>query len=522
MSRINIKLVLVWIFTLALGVLKSSAQELRIESGGLVHVSSGDALYVNNNVSVNASGNLTIASNATHSGSLLVSGSVTGNITYVRYIPDSNWHLVAPPVSTQSMSAFVGDAGNNLTTNGVNGNFAVAYYKNTNLPGERWTYHNLSPSAANQENLTSFTNGQGYSMKRSSAGEFTFKGDMATLNVDVPLVTASGSHYWSSVGNPYPSFLPVNNDAAGTNILGQNLSALHQDFGALYFWNGSSYEAINHAKPALHLSPGQAFMVRAKDDNESFTFTESLQSHQSGPDNFYRNENSSPSIVVNISNGIEQKSTELKYLSNASTGLDIGYDAGRYEDGVPKFSIDSHLVLDSEGTNFMLQCLPDNDYETIIVPLAIRANANTSITFSADTNNLPQGINVYLEDKEANVIKNISEHSYEVTPNENLTGIGRFYLHTSSAALSIEDVVSSQIINIYKTNNTTLRITGLDDHNHMSSIRLYDIMGKQVMNKKFQPKSIQDISLPASLRTGVYIVKLIYDGNAMTKKIIIE
>lgn len=512
---------LTMLIVLLLGLYTGSAQELHIASGGTVYVSSGDALYVDNNVGINAAGNLTISSNASSSGSLLVTGSVTGNISYIRYIPDTNWHLVAPPVANQSIPTFVSDAGNSITTNGGNGNFAVAYYNNANSAGERWTYHNATPSAANQETLTNFVNGQGYSMNRTTAGAFTFTGSMTTLDVGVALITSSGGHYWSSIGNPYPSFLPANDNAAGTNVLGQNINILDPSFAGLYFWNGSAYEVINQTSAALHFSPGQAFMVRAKDESELFTFTESLQSHQSGTDNFYRNGNSTPNIVVHVSNGSQQKSTEIKYISNATTGLDVGYDAGTYENNTPSFSIDSHLVADSEGINFMLQCLPDNNYETMVIPLAIRANANTPLTFHVVASNLPQGIDVYLEDKEANIIEKISENPYEVTPDEALTGIGRFYLHTSSTALSVDDVASLEFINMYKTNNTTLRITGLASHS-ISRIRLYDITGKEVMNHKFISQNVKDISLPAQLATGIYIATLVSNSSTMTKKIIIE
>ena len=45
----------------------------------------------------------------------------------------------------------------------------MSYYNNTNTPGTRWTYHNDTPTLENQEILTDFNTGQGYSMKKTAA-----------------------------------------------------------------------------------------------------------------------------------------------------------------------------------------------------------------------------------------------------------------------------------------------------------------------------------------------------------------
>jgi len=498
------------------------SQELYIGSTAEVSVDPGHYLYVNNDITIDASGNLIAQSNASSSSSLLVSGNVTGKITYKRYIPDTNWHLVAPPVSGQAIPAFVGDSENGVTSHPSNGSFAVAYYQNTNIAGERWTYHHASPSAANQETLTDFVNGQGYSTNRTSAGEFTFKGGMHTTDVTVALTTNTGSHYWSSIGNPYPAYLPANSNAEETNVLGQNISVLDPSFAGLYFWDGSAYQVINQTSGALHIVPGQAFMVRAKDNNQNFTFTESLTSHQTGTDNFYRNANTTPNIVVSLFNGTQTKTTEIKYLANATTGLDVGYDAGAYQDGQPEFSLNTHLITDSTGTDFMLQCLPNNNYEDLVVPLSVKANANIQLNFTAASSNLPQGLNIYLEDKENNTLEDITSSPYQVTTTQQLNGIGRFYLHTSFSVLSTEDLTSSvSSINMYTIDQHTLRITGLENQD-TSTIVVYDILGKQVFTQAFTATNVKDIALPISLKTGIYLVNLSSMKGVVSKKIMIK
>lgn len=502
-------------------VLQTYGQELHIGPGGSITVASGSVLYISDNVSINTMGSLAIKSDATSSGALLTEGSVTGNITYDRYIPDGDWHLISAPVIGQSIPNFVADANNGIRTNGANGNYAVAYYNNSNIVGERWTYHNDTPTQVNQQTLINFNIGEGYSTSRTTGGDFSFTGELATSDVVVSLITSSGTHYWSSVGNPYPAFLPANDNANATNVLGQNIGALDPSFAALYVWDGSVYQPINQLSNALHLTPGQGFMVRAKDESENFTFSENIRSHQNGTATFYRTGNMIPSIEVHMSNGNESKMTTLKYLSNATAGLDVGYDAGTFENSTASFSIDTHLVNDSQGINFTLQCLPDDSYETMIVPLSVNATVNQELTFSAATLNLPAEIGIYIEDRVTNVFEEITDQSYQVTLQSTIEGIGRFYLHTSQDALSIGDITSAERIKIYEILNDQIRITGLQEQGK-ATVVLYTVTGRKVLSISFDIQSINDIQLPLKIATGLYLANIKTDQGSFTKKIVLE
>lgn len=494
-------------------------QELHIANGGELYVSSKDALYVNNNLTVNASGSLTVNSDAVSSGSLLVSGTVTGAIIYQRYVNENGngWHLLSLPVTTQSINDFATNINgtNNIATSG--NRYAIAAYNNAMSSGNRWEYYDTTtaPLAGN------FVSGEGYSMKRTVGGLLTFEGEMPSSNVLSSLITASGTHYWSCIGNPFPSYLPVNNNANGTNVLEQNIGALDPSFAALYFWDGAQYVVVNQISNATYLSPGQAFFVRSKSDNESFTFSKSLTSHQGITDNFNRTARIIPSIEIQLSNGSQQKFTEIKYLPNATTGLDVGYDAGAYQDGQPIFSIDTHLIADSQGVNFSLQCLPDNTYETMTIPLSVNAIEGQDLSIRAISTNLPNGTDVYLEDKLTNTFTKINEVDYQLTTEQPLNGIGRFYLHTSQHTLSTDEIPNSQPINIYKTSHSNIRITGLQDDGNIS-LRMYSIDGKEVLLKAFNGLPLHDITVPKTLRTGIYIVKIISEKRIRTKKLIIE
>ena len=499
------------------------SQDLYVGSGAAITTVPGILLFAGSNVSVDAGGSLTTTSDATASGSFIVSGSTTGNITYKRYINDVNWHLVSAPVTDQDIPAFVGVAGNAVAQSG--NNYAVSYYKNTNTAGNRWTYHNtVNTTPENQETLTNFIDGQGYSMKRTAAGDYTFTGAMANADVSVtiPTTMTTGTHLWSAIGNPFPSFLPVNTAADAANLLVDNVGVLDTSFAFLYVWNGASYVPIAQGDPALQLAPGQAFMVRAKSTSETFTFKKTLQNHNSGAATFYKSSVSTPTIAVHLTNGTSNKSANLEFLDSSTTGLDVGYDAGAYQDGTPSFSINTHLVSDSQGIDFTRQSLPTSSLDSeVAIPLSMNAGINEEVTFSVDTNNLPDGVSVYLEDALNNTFTNLTNASFKLKITAALSGIGRFYLRTSSGVLSTETNFAGALINLYKTSNHTVKITGLTSGS-AATFSLFTILGKEVLATKFIAQNGQEISLPASLSTGVYIVNVASDLGTFHKKIIIE
>ena len=503
------------------------SQDLHVDSGASITTASGSVLFVGSNTSIHLSGSLTTTSDATASGSFIVSGTTTGNITYKRYINDDNWHLVAAPVISQDISNFVGVAGNAVADNtgGGNDNYAVSYYKNTNTPGSRWTYHNtVNTVPENQENLTgsSFNTGQGYSMKRTAAGTYTFTGAMANADVSVSIPTISGStHLWSAIGNPFPSFLAVNNAADAANLLIDNVDKLDDSFAFLYVWNGTSYDAIGHGA-ALQLAPGQAFMVRAKTDSQIFIFKKTLQKHNSGTATFYRPSTATPTISIHLTKGTSSKSANLEFLDSATAGLDVGYDAGAYQDGTPSFSINTHLVSDSQGIDFTRQSLPTSSLDSeVAIPLSINAGINEEVTFSVDTNHVPDGVSVYLEDTLNNTFTNLTEAPLKIKITEALSGIGRFYLRTTSGVLSTESNLSSALINVYKTSNGAVKVTGLTSGS-TATFSLFTMSGQEVMATKFIAQNVQEILLPASLSTGVYLVNIVSDLGTFHKKIVIE
>jgi len=493
-------------------------QDLHVSSVGNIFIESTSFLSASN-VVVDAGGDVTVSSDANNSGSLLLNGTADGDFIYNRYLASSNWYLVSAPVTTQGINAFATEVANGINTSGAK--YAIGAYNNTNPTGDKWEYYTTSTLSG----AGNFNTGQGYTFNRTSAGTLSFKGELVdAATVSVPMVTASGTHRWFSIGNPFTSFLPVNNtaNAGALNVLGQNIATLDSSYAALYVWDGTNYVVVNHVTAALQLAPGQAFVVKAKDENEQFIFTKSLTNHPLGLSTFYKDAGM-PSLQLFLNDGEQEKYTEIKYLESATTGLDVGYDAGTYSENTESFAIDSHLVTDSSGINFTLQCLPDNTYEKMVIPLVVTAAAGKTIIFSATSSNLPSDMNVFIEDKTLATYKLLeANNEYKVVLSKEASGIGRFYVHTTTQSVLATEDFDKIAINLYKAGNN-LKITGITG-GKKSSISLYSILGQEIFTHSLtSANGVQSIALPKAISVGVYIAKLRTEtGKEFSKKILIN
>lgn len=466
-----------------------------------------------------ASSAVTVNSVILNSGaSLIAQSTFTGTVSYSRTLT-TNWHLLSSPVGSQDINTFtVTDvASNAIATSGTN--YGVAPYDNN---GSAWVYYTTGTIGG----AGNFIAGKGYSALRTSAGDVTFTGTMPTSDVSIA-ITDGTANEWNLIGNPYPSYIPANSSADATNnFITINTADLNASFQAVYFWNGSSYVAINHASGSRFIAPGQGFFVNSIASGSTVDFTEAMQSHQT-TDVFSKTKSSSiwPEINLMMTDGVTNKATDIKYITGTTTGLDPGYDAGMFSGTSNAFSVYTHLVTDSEGIDFTLQALPDNDYENISVPIGFNSVSGKELTFTVNHANLPNGLMIFLEDKVENKIVRLDETdtNYKINLNADNNGIGRFYIRTSTTdlrkTLSTDDITLKNI-SVYFTSRQNLRIAGLNSIN--TQITMYNILGKKVLHQKVNTVGVTDISMPISLKQGIYIIKIDSKEGSINKKVFLK
>ncbi len=432
--------------------------------------------------------------NIASGASVIANAAVAGEVTYQRNLPTTNWYLVSPPVSGETIEDIIS---NHTLANGTvdTNHLGLAPYDSSNA--SPWQYQNSTSTG-------SLNNGQGYSIKLAAAADIFFTGTMNTSNVSYTIF--NGANSFNLVGNPFTSY--VN---SGT-LTSSNTSLLFEE--TVWLWDGSQYVTYNAINP-IEIAPAQGFFVEAKASN-NFTFSTANQSHQN-TDTFMRKA-PLPSFELFIENGSDKKSTKVFYAADKTKEFDNGYDSKLFGGIEHEFAVFTELLSNSDGRKLAIQTLPDTDLETIIIPVGLITEANKEIIFSASSQNLPNGIEVYLEDRTNNTYTNISKQSHTVTLQNAQNGVGRFYIHTSSKVLSSEDVHANSNISVYKSDRKQITISGLQTQ---ANLKVYSILGEELVNRNVNSNDTSLIELP-SLSSGVYVVKLNTNTGTITKKIVLE
>lgn len=444
-------------------------------------------------VSVNS---MNIASGAT----LIANAAVTGNATYTRSLGTTNWYLVSSPVSGEDMTDM--RANNNFKTNGSSEISFAPYDNSQAVANDRWAYFSNTATDA-------LVNGKGYSASLSAAGNISFTGSVNSSDVIIALTQggASGTDF-NLLGNPYTAF--VNSATFLTAESGDLASE------TIWLWNQatSSYETKVTAD-AFKIAPGQGFFVEANSTN-NVSFTGAMQSHEAS-DTFQRS--SRPEVQLYVNDGSNSRYAKLYYINGTTTGFDNGYDGKLFNGLTNSFAVYTHLLSDSQGDNYQVQSLPNSDIETMVVPVGLIAESNKEITFSVNTKNLPQGVNVYLEDRVNNTFVNLSEGDHTITTKSAVNGIGQYYIHANSAKLSNSDISQNiDNVSIYKSSKNEITVAGLQAQ---ANVKVFSLLGEELINTDINSYGVSKVALP-NLSTGVYVVKLNSVLGNITKKIILE
>jgi len=447
-------------------------------------------------------------------GTFIAEAPVNANVIYERiletpsetgnFVIDSleGWYLMSSPVSGEVYDNSWADT--NEIANGSNSNRGLATYNNT-VANNNWNYFNGT--------ATSFLNGQGYAIKRATTGKVSFLGTMNTSNI-TNVAISEGETTYNLLGNPFTAFVNTKtllDFSSNSNILASK---------TIWIWNSNTknYEAkLSGDATTYQIAPGQGFFVKASSSG-NFSFNTAMRSHQT-TDTFQKKNNTMPEIRLNISANGLKRFTEIRYLDTATKSFDNGFDGETFTGNSNKLDVFSHLLENSNGTNYQLQAVPNSDYEQLAIPIGIISETQETVTFTVDAKNIPADYKVYLEDKTANTVTNLSDvnTSYQV-PVDAAETLGRFYLHlNTSPALSTENEFMLGV-QIFKSDDI-LRIIGLNDGN--AEIELYNIIGSKVFSNKFRATNNNYIDLP-DLKTGIYIVNLKTKDGKLNKKIIVE
>ena len=497
-----------------------------------ITVASGKSFTIEKTGSVTMSGNFsnagtfTLNSDSDEFSSIIIGGSVTGNITYNRYVNSvgtNEWDLIGAPVSGQSLEAFVTANASTLATNGTT--FAIGYYENAD---DTWTNYTTSTIVG----AGNFEMGKGFQMATISGGTLKFTGAPASQTQTQAIINNDAANSgagtrWSLVSNPFPSYIHGNTNAnSSNNFLTVNSDKLDDSYEAIYGYDadgiGSGYTVYNNTTTARGIAPGQAFMVAS--DNTSYdnvSFTTAMRTTEGGDDFIAGNPVTYFELVVKLYVGeTEIEDTKFYFKDGLTLGLDPGYDAGHFNQSA---ALLTRLVAEDQGVGLAVNAMGIESINDVVVPLEINRASGETFRITVDTFDIFGGINVYLEDNQNDTMTLLNEQDFELTPENTLGGVGRFFIHFTQSVLSTQDQINTNHLNAYKLNiNSFITIEGLANQGGQTSVTVYDILGKQVVSATLDNHTNTQKISTETVAAGIYIIKLDSGNTILTKKLIIK
>ncbi|MBO3115764.1 T9SS type A sorting domain-containing protein [Winogradskyella sp. DF17] len=505
----------------------SHSGNITINSPNVLVISAGQSLthtglnFVNN-------GGVLINSTSTSFGSLIISPSTTisgsGEVDYFRFV-NSNANgndLIAPPLGGQSWSDFL-SSGANATRLFDDGNTSPTTYAFAPFVKANGDYENFTDVTS-----ATLTSGVGYRAATDSGADLAFTGTVETATITNDIQNSGpGFQEWNLVGNPYSSYINVQ-DFLNTEVAPgvSNLDLFNSGAAAIYGYDGDASNgwtvwnlATTNATDLI--APGQGFFVSADATNAGLydlTFTPDIRSTGSS-DDFIPGRNAAlVNLELQLSSSTADYVTDFYFNSNASLGLDPGYDAAIFGNSAPAFSIYSELVQDNTGEPIAVQALGANDFENTTIALGVNANQGEPITFGISANTLPAGTKVFLDDTVANTSTELTVGDYGLTPSTPLSGTGRFFIRFEGSALNTTDVALDGLA-IFVENKEIIVAGQL---NIATTMRLYDLQGRLVKTTALNLNEVQQRMDASALTSGIYIVELSDGTSTKTQKVILR
>lgn len=487
----------------------------------------------------NGSVTINSASLATNGSLIADSYSGSGTVTYKRQLHtesnDGDFHYVSSPV-----------------------------YVNTNANGTRvdtvFTWNEVTGKWG-ETTMTSLQSGRGYNLRQTTAsdGLITFTGSLLTGNVSVNATSPYGDTFSGSTLEEYNarSFADgsghsgvarstSNYGGGGFNLLGNpytsaidaeafvtyNSTRFDPNYVAVYVYDGTVgekgvYKYIAPSVPGQTFSgsfgnsdvqAGQGFFVLAMNDFSTFTFTPAMRGHNSSVPMTKKSggDNPWPGMVLKAKYGMNESTTTLVYNADMTVGLDPGYDVGLYSTW-PSVEIYTLLAKGGNTVPYTRQALPLSDFHETEIPVGIATAAGATVTFSADV--IPiSGYNFWLEDRERGIFTNLNTSSYTAQIAAQTYGVGRFYLKVSDYALSDENKVPDNLLNVRVwASGNQVNVEGLVSDK--ATLALYDMTGRKLTDKRLAGGEYNSVTLSGTYR-GVYIVRVTDGIKAYSAKVV--
>jgi len=451
-----------------------------INPGANVTIASGKTLII--------TGNFTLQSDVTGSGSIIDYGTLTinGSNDIQRYIPSGNqWHYIGSPNPSTTSAVVTGNYlkwFNEQASNVSNDNFFTGCWQtitSTTMP--------LTP----MEGFAFWTYG--------SNATLHFNG---SLNTGAQSITATNSGLnagdgFNLIANPYPSAI--------------DWDQVNPAIGSVYYWDGHNYQSYNKntggtGSQIVPISQGMFVNYAGL-----ITFDNSVRVHPTSQA-FYKSTKALQNILsLSISGNNYNDVTFIHFDANATPEFDQVYDAYKMFGIVAAPQL---YTLTGSGTKLSINTTNGIQNGTsLTIPLGVSVGVAGTYTFTVPQLNFDDIYSIYLTDNTTNATVDL-----RATPNYKFTlSAGtdqyRFKIVIDKSPTSVNQIQADNSIHITNFNNNVK----IAINESKASVYVYSISGAEIMHKDF---ASQQFNFMLPYISACYIVKVVTSTKCVSKLII--
>lgn len=464
-------------------------KSISVEASGSVEVLAGQSLTVTG--TLNNLGMVTLKSDQTGkagnpTGSLIVNGTITGNISVERFIAghgdaaDAGWHLLSTPMTSTTVLGSV-------------------FYPLDN--DDFYRYDEASDVWINRKNSDfDMSAGIGYLCSYETDATKVFTGPLNNGDLNVSSLTISGDGSiteagWNLVGNPYASAL------IWTNTWGINIDPIAK----VYLGGSGNYQDIN---PGNLIPSMQGFFVKVTAPT-SMTILKSARFHSS---NTWTKEVQSDieSLNLKVSGGTNSfyDISRVRFAESATENFDSEFDSHKMYGQATAPQLFTRIEEEVFSTNTFA-----DSQESRTINLDFIPGTDGEYTIEFVENTIPQKGTISLEDLVTNqVIDVYSNESYTFTA-EVGDEQARFKLHFG--ATGINELAKDNLQAYISGQN--LYIIG---ESGPAQLEVFDIQGKQLVSEQIVLD--ENYKKALSLPSGIYVVRVQSNEFIKSNKVIIK
>ena len=476
---------------LSLHASRTLAGSLTVASGQKFIIPYSKSLTVSNGFSNSGTVTLTSPTNSGPSGSLIVDGTISGNIAAERNINGytsntDGWHTISSPVNNMVI------AGSNLQPG---------------TPDDLYKYNEVTNMWLNfmvGSQFTNFSNGEGYLCAYQTTSVKKFIGVPNNSDITFTNLSLTANRGWHLLGNPYPSAVKWNDG----NWAFSNINGI-----AKIFNSGGSYSDIN---PNGIIPSMQGFFVQVTNGTNSIKIPKASRIHDLT--NFYKEtETISETLKLTAQSDVDNTFVEavVRFDPAATPSFDNDFDA--------------HFLPGISQAPQMYTVLNGNDYlstnvfppsSLVAVPMNFIKGTSGNYTLTATgTETFSAGVTILLEDLKTGNTQNLMTNPVYPFTSLASDNPNRFKLHFSGALGVTNQDGDKEPIRVY-TAGQDIYINNSGNGNLSAHITVYNLLGQIVTEREFSGEKLSKITLNGA--EGYYLVKVVTGNQTMTAKVFVR